>query len=100
MNRRDAGARVAESPRIGLVLRVPVFGNESAGPGHHAPVVAEKADKGGNSNGAGDSSGTGGAGWTGIAAAVGAGAAVVVIVGFVLLRGRRGRAARTTRGSA
>ncbi|MFF9568599.1 VWA domain-containing protein [Streptomyces sp. NPDC014685] len=93
-------AEIAENPQIGLVLRVSVLGDELAGPEHNAPVAAKKSDKEGNSTGVGDSSGTGGAGWTGIAAAVGAGAAVVVAVGFVFVRGRRGRAARTTRGSA
>ncbi|MFF8614733.1 VWA domain-containing protein [Streptomyces sp. NPDC015350] len=93
-------AEIAENPQIGLVLRVSVLGDELAGPEHNSPVAAKKSDKEGNSAGVGDSGGTGGAGWTGIAAAVGAGAAVVVAVGFVFVRGRRGRAARTTRGSA
>ncbi|MFI5744589.1 VWA domain-containing protein [Streptomyces sp. NPDC051644] len=93
-------ADIAENPQIGVVLRVSVLGDELAGPEHHASAVAKKADKKGNSNGAEDSSGTGGAGWTGIAAAAGAGAVVVVIAGLVFVRGRRGRATQTTRGSA
>ncbi|WP_327372034.1 vWA domain-containing protein [Streptomyces sp. NBC_01217] len=97
-------ADIAENPQIGVVLRVSVLGDELVGPEHHAAAVAEKADKKadkqGNSSGAGDSGGTGGAGWTGIAAAAGAGAVAVVIAVLVFVRGRRGRAAQTTRGSA
>ncbi|MFD7616270.1 VWA domain-containing protein [Streptomyces sp. NPDC059802] len=93
-------ADIAENPQIGVVLRVSVLGDELAGPEHHAPAAAKNADKKGNSSRAEDSSGTGGAGWTGIAAAAGAGAVVVVIAGLVFVRGRRGRAAQTTRGSA
>ncbi|WP_326770100.1 VWA domain-containing protein [Streptomyces sp. NBC_01591] len=93
-------ADIAENPQIGVVLRVSVLGDELAGPQHNAPVAAKKADKKGNSISVGDSGGTGGAGWTGIAAAAGAGAVVVVIAGLVFVRGRRGRAAQTTRGSA
>lgn len=93
-------ADIAENPQIGVVLRVSVLGDELAGPEHHAPAAAKKADKKGNSIRVEDSSGTGGAGWTGIAAAAGAGAVVVVIAGLVFVRGRRGRAAQTTRGSA
>lgn len=92
-------ARAAENPRIGAVLRVSVLGDEPAGPEHHAPAVAKKADKKGNSIRGEDSSGTGGAGWTGIAAAAGAGA-VVVLAGLVFVRGRRAGAAQTTGGSA
>ncbi|MCX5110782.1 hypothetical protein OOK13_19980 [Streptomyces sp. NBC_00378] len=97
------GARAADiawNPRVGVVLRVSVLGDELAGPQHNAPVAAKKADKKGNPISAGDSGGTGGAGWTGIAAAAGAGAVVVVIAGLVFVRGHRGRAAQTTRGSA
>lgn len=93
-------AEIAQNARIGVVLRVSVLGDELAGPEHHAAVVAKKKDKRGNSSAVGDSSGTGGAGWTGIAAAAGAGAVVVVIAGLAFVRGRRGRAAQTTRGSA
>ncbi|WP_406382620.1 hypothetical protein [Streptomyces sp. NBC_01618] len=93
-------AEIAENARIGVVLRVSVLGDEVAGPEHHAAAATKKADKRGNSSGVGDSSGTGGAGWTGIAAVAGAGAVVVVIAGLVFVRGRRGRAAQTTRGSA
>ncbi|MET9655876.1 VWA domain-containing protein [Streptomyces sp. NPDC006510] len=105
-------ADIAENPQIGVVLRVSVLGDELAGPEHNAPAAAEetgrkagrtadeKADKKGNSIRVEDSGGTGGAGWTGIAAAAGAGAVVVVIAGLVFVRGRRGRAAQTTRGSA
>lgn len=97
-------ADIARNPQVGVVLRVSVLGDELAGPQHNAPVAAKKADKKadkkGNPISAGDSGGTGGAGWTGIAAAAGAGAVVVVIAGLVFVRGRRGRAAQTTRGSA
>lgn len=92
-------ADIAENPQIGVVLRVSVLGDELTGPEHNAPVAAKKVDKGGNPTRAADSGGTGGAGWTGIVAAAGAGA-VVVMAGLVFLRGRRGRAAQTTRGSA
>ncbi|MFH8513967.1 hypothetical protein ACH4CE_02225 [Streptomyces gelaticus] len=97
-------ADIAENPQIGVVLRVSVLGDEPAGPERRAPAAAEKeaeeADKRGNSIIVEDSSGTGGAGWTGIAAAAGAGAVVLVIAGLVFVRGRRGRAVGTTRGSA
>ncbi|MFB7213326.1 hypothetical protein [Streptomyces sp. NPDC056255] len=97
-------ADIARNPQVGVVLRLSVLGDELAGPQHNAPVAAKKAakkaDKKGNPISAGDSGGTGGAGWTGIAAAAGAGAVVVVIAGLVFVRGRRGRAAQTTRGSA
>ncbi|MFF9507173.1 VWA domain-containing protein [Streptomyces sp. NPDC014724] len=93
-------ADIAENPQIGVVLRVSVLGDELTGPEHNAPVAAKKVDKGGNPTRAADSGGTGGAGWTGIVAAAGAGAVVVVMAGLVVLRGRRGRAAQTTRGSA
>ncbi|WP_406163426.1 VWA domain-containing protein [Streptomyces sp. NBC_01005] len=100
-------ADIARNARIGVVLRVSVLGDELAGPEHNAPAAAGKAggavdknaDNKGNSSSVGDSGGTGGAGWTGIAAAAGAGA-VVVIAGLVFVRGRRGRTAQTTRGSA
>lgn len=101
-------ADIARNARIDVVLRVSVLGDELAGPEHNAPAAAGKAggavdknaDNKGNSSSAGDSGGTGGAGWTGIAAAAGAGAVVVVIAGLVFVRGRRGRTAQTTRGSA
>lgn len=95
---RPAG--IAENPQTGVVLRVSVLDDEPAGPERRAPAAAKKADKQGNSITVEDSSGTGGAGWTGIAAAAGAGAVVLVIAGLVFVRGRRGRAVRTTRGSA
>ncbi|MFE6490280.1 VWA domain-containing protein [Streptomyces sp. NPDC057748] len=97
-------ADIARNPQVGVVLRVSVLGDELSGPQHNAPVAAKKADKKadkkGNPISAGDSGGTGGAGWNGIEAAAGAGAVVVVIAGLVFVRGRRGRAAQTTRGSA
>ncbi|MFJ7942929.1 hypothetical protein ACIQ6K_04530 [Streptomyces sp. NPDC096354] len=97
-------AGIAENPQIGVVLRVPVLGDERAGPERGAPVLGKEADNGadkkGNSPSAADSDGTGGAGWTGIAAAAGAGAVVVVIAGLVFVRSRRRAATQTTRGSA
>ncbi|MFF0287662.1 VWA domain-containing protein [Streptomyces sp. NPDC005262] len=97
-------AEIAENPRIGVVLRVSVLGDERAGPEHGAPVLGKKtgneADKRGNSPAAADSDGAGGAGWTGIVAAAGAGAVVVVIAGLVFVRSRRRAATETTRGSA
>ncbi|NED08410.1 VWA domain-containing protein [Streptomyces sp. SID6648] len=92
-------AEIAENPRIGVVLRVAVLGDELAGPEHGAPVLAregegENADKRGNPAGAGDSGGAGGAGWTGIAAAAGAGALVVAAGGFLLVRRRGSRSRR------
>nr|WP_309242427.1 MULTISPECIES: VWA domain-containing protein [unclassified Streptomyces] len=95
-------AEIAENPRIGVVLRVAVLGDELAGPEHGAPVLVREGggkgegkngDKRGNAAGAGDSGGAGGAGWTGIAAAAGAGALVVAAGGFLLVRrrGSRGR---------
>ncbi|MFJ7195907.1 MULTISPECIES: hypothetical protein [unclassified Streptomyces] len=77
-----------------------ILGVGPAGPERRAPAAVKKADKKGNSIKVEDSSGTGGAGWTGIAAAAGAGAVVVVLAGLVFVRGRRARAAQTTRGSA
>ncbi|MEW2068826.1 VWA domain-containing protein [Streptomyces sp. NPDC007346] len=108
-------AEIAENPRIGVVLRVAVLGDELAGPEHGAPVRAAKSgggtgsgpagegenvDNKGNSTAAGDSSGAGGAGWTGIAVAAGAGALVSVAGGALFVRSRRRAAMRTTRGSA
>ncbi|WP_405668582.1 VWA domain-containing protein [Streptomyces sp. NBC_01166] len=98
-------AEIAENPRIGVVLRVAVLGDELAGPEHGAPALAQKpggtkAGNDGSAAGAADSGGTGGAGWTGIAAAVGAGAAVALTAGFLLVRGRRRAGTQTTRGSA
>lgn len=98
-------AEIAENPRIGVVLRVAVLGDELAGPQHGAPAMKpgagtnKKADKQGDSAVAADSDGAGGAGWTGIAAAGGAGAVMAVIAGLVFVRSRR-RTTRTTRGSA
>ncbi|MGW1293309.1 hypothetical protein [Streptomyces sp. NPDC002533] len=88
-------AEIAENPRIGVVLRVAVLGDEPAGPERGAPVLdrdgeGKNRDKRGNAAVAGDSGGAGGAGWTGIAAAAGAGALVVAAGGFLLVR-RRGR---------
>uniref|UniRef100_A0AAU3H3U7 VWA domain-containing protein n=1 Tax=Streptomyces sp. NBC_01401 TaxID=2903854 RepID=A0AAU3H3U7_9ACTN len=98
-------AEIAENPRIGVVLRVAVVGDELAGPQHGAPALAGKAGgtksgNGGNTAGAADSSGAGGAGWTGIAAAGGAGALVVLVAGFLLVRARRRTGRQTTRGRA
>lgn len=106
-------AEIAENPRIGVVLRVSVLGDERTGPQYGAPAVAgqpdgsadggpeDNADKKGDSTAAADSGGTGGAGWAVIAAA-GAGAAVMamVLAVFVYVRGRRAAAVRMTRGSA
>ncbi|MGW2560651.1 vWA domain-containing protein [Streptomyces sp. NPDC001514] len=95
-------AEIAESPQIGVVLRVAVLGDEKAGPQHDAPVLAKKpgneADKGGDSATRADSGGTGGAGWTGTATAAAAGGAVVLIAGllFVRVRATRRRAATAT----
>ncbi|WP_411081623.1 vWA domain-containing protein [Streptomyces sp. cmx-18-6] len=120
-------AEIAENPRIGVVLRVAVLGDELAGPQHGAPVLGERGDGGadgresGDADGraggpaggeaknaddrdnlpvAGDSSGAGGAGWTGIAAAAGAGALVIVAGGLLFVRSRRRAATGTMRGSA
>nr|WP_187285396.1 VWA domain-containing protein [Streptomyces sp. or43] len=91
-------AEIAENPRIGMVLRVSVLGDERAGPEHGAPAVKE--DKAGDSTASADSGGAGGAGWTGIAAAAGAAVMAALVAVFVYVRSRRGSAARTTRGSA
>ncbi|WP_392671655.1 hypothetical protein [Streptomyces sp. LN785] len=103
-------ADIAENPRGEVVPRVPVLGDEKAGPEHEhgAAVLAGKpegepgrgAARSGDSPVAADSSGAGGAGWTGIAAAAGAGAVVVLIAGLALVRSRRRSATETTRGSA
>ncbi|MFJ8753809.1 VWA domain-containing protein [Streptomyces sp. NPDC102441] len=98
-------AEIAENPRIGVVLRVAVLGDELAGPEHGAEALAgkpggTKAGNDGSTAGAADSGGTGGAGWTGIAAAGGAGAVVALIAVFLLVRSRRGAGTQTTRGSA
>ncbi|MFC8227537.1 VWA domain-containing protein [Streptomyces sp. NPDC057287] len=92
-------AEIAENPRIGVVLRVAVLGDELAGPQHGARARAESGDPG-NPAGAADSGGGGGAGWTGIATAAGAGAVVVAISGLLLVRSRRRAGTQTTRGSA
>ncbi|WNI26942.1 VWA domain-containing protein [Streptomyces sp. ITFR-16] len=109
-------AEIAENPQIGVVLRVSVLGEERAGPQYGAPAAGKPGgsahggaddnadDKAGDKDdslAAADSGGAGGAGWTVIAAA-GAGAAVMaaVLAVFVYVRGRRGAAARMTRGSA
>lgn len=84
-------------------LRVSALDDERAGPERDAGLAKKAdndADKNGNSTAAADSDGAGGAGWTGIAAAAGTGAVVLVTAGLVFMRGRRGVAARTTRGSA
>ncbi|KPC82485.1 von Willebrand factor A [Streptomyces sp. NRRL S-4] len=98
-------AEIAENPRIGVVLRVAVPGEELAGPQHGASVLAERpggseAGADGGRAGAADSSGPGGAGWTGIAAVAGAGAAALLTAGILLVRSRRGTGTQTTRGSA
>ncbi|MEE1795097.1 hypothetical protein PUR28_30720 [Streptomyces sp. BE308] len=105
MTARDArDAEIAENPRAGVALLVAVLAEELSGPRRGAPVAvdttSENPDKSGNSTAAEDSSGAGGAGWTGVAAVAGAGAPVVVAGGLVCVRGRRGAAERTTRGSA
>ncbi|MBM7437902.1 Ca-activated chloride channel family protein [Streptomyces sp. HB132] len=98
-------AEIAENPRIGVVLRVAVLGEELAGPEHGASVLAEKpggteVGEDGDTEGAADSGGPGGAGWTGIAAAAGVGAVAVPTVGVLLVRSRRRTGTQTTRGSA
>ncbi|WP_420803066.1 vWA domain-containing protein [Streptomyces pratensis] len=98
-------AEIAENPRIGVVLRLAVLGDELAGPQHGAPALTEKpggarTGNGGNTPGAADSSGTGGAGWTGIAAAAGAVAVIALAAGFLLARSRRRAGTQKTRGSA
>ncbi|WUS97986.1 VWA domain-containing protein [Streptomyces sp. NBC_00708] len=101
-------AEIAENPEIGVVLRVAVLGEERTGPGDDAPTVAEKpggnadgADNRGDSAASADSGDAGGAGWAVVAAAgAGAAAMAVVLAVFVYVRGRRGAAARMTRGSA
>ncbi|MFJ8978994.1 VWA domain-containing protein [Streptomyces sp. NPDC102282] len=92
-------AEIAENPRIGVVLRVVVLGDELAGPQHGAAVRAESGDHG-NTAGAADSGDGGGAGWTGIATAAGAGAVVLSAAGLLLVRSRRRAGKQTTRGSA
>ncbi|MEU1487893.1 VWA domain-containing protein [Streptomyces sp. NPDC005752] len=97
-------AEIAENPRIGVVLRVAVLGEELSGPEHGAPALEEgpsgtEAGKDGDTEGAADSGGPGGAGWTGIAAA-GAGAVAVLTAGILLVRRRRRTGTQTTRGSA
>ncbi|MEV6394948.1 VWA domain-containing protein [Streptomyces sp. NPDC051907] len=84
-------AEIAENPRIGVVLRVAVLGDELAGPQHNAPVLAEKPDKRGDSAARRDSEATAGAGWSGTALAAAGGAAVVLIVILVLVLVRRTR---------
>lgn len=82
-------AEIAENPQIGVVLRVAVMGDELAGPQHNAPVLANKADKKGDSAARADSEATGGAGWTGTTIAAAAGGAVILIAGLVLVLVRR-----------
>ncbi|MFJ8861006.1 VWA domain-containing protein [Streptomyces sp. NPDC102451] len=98
-------AEIAENPRIGVVLRVAVLGDELAGPEHGAPALVKKpagtkAGNDGDTPGAADSGGARGAGWTGIAAAGGAGAVAALAAGLLLVRSRRRAGTRTTRGSA
>ncbi|MEV5156996.1 VWA domain-containing protein [Streptomyces sp. NPDC053728] len=92
-------AEIAENPRIGVVLRVAVIGDELSGPRHGAPARAAAGQDGGTT-GAADSGSTGGAGWSGIAVASGAGAVVALIAGLLLVRSRRRASTQTTRGSA
>ncbi|WP_405698032.1 vWA domain-containing protein [Streptomyces sp. NBC_01185] len=92
-------AEIAENPRIGVVLRVAVLGDELTGPQHGAPARAESGAHG-NTAGAADSGDGGGAGWTGIATVAGAGAVVLSAAGLLLVRSRRRAGRQTTRGSA
>lgn len=95
-------AEIAENPRIAMVLRIAVLGEELTGPEHGAePVAAGTPDKRGESGARADSGGTGGAGWTVTEAAAAGGAAVVLIAGVVFLvrRLRRGTATDTRRGA-
>jgi Ca-activated chloride channel family protein len=97
-------AEIAENPRIGVVLRVAVLGDERSGPQHDAPLVkgrggAAPAEAGDAATRA-DSPAAGGAGWTGTATAAVAGGAIVVIAGIVLFAVRRRTAGNTTRGGA
>ncbi|MGW0782328.1 hypothetical protein [Streptomyces sp. NPDC002913] len=96
-------AGIAGNPRIGVVLRVAVLGDELTGPRHGASVREERPGGTGHDGKtavAADTGGTGGAGWTGIAIAAGAGAAAVPAAGLVLVRRRRRAGTQTTRGSA
>ncbi|MDT9690850.1 VWA domain-containing protein [Streptomyces sp. P9(2023)] len=94
-------AEIAENPRIAMVLRIAVIGEELSGPAHGAASVAAAGnpDKRGESSVAADSGGTGGAGWTVTEAAAAGGAAVVLIAGVVfLVRRVRGGAQGGARG--
>ncbi|WP_405807358.1 VWA domain-containing protein [Streptomyces sp. NBC_00210] len=84
-------AEIAENPRIGVVLRVAVLGDELSGPQHDAPLLAKKGDKQGDSAARQDSKAAAGAGWSGTATAAAAGGAVVLIAGLVLVLVRRTR---------
>ncbi|MFG2641017.1 VWA domain-containing protein [Streptomyces sp. NPDC048370] len=96
-------AEIAENPRIAMVLRIAVLGEELTGPEHGAaPVaVAGKPDKRGETSAHADSGGAGGAGWTVTEVAAAGGAAVVLIAGAVFLvrRVRGGTATDTRRGA-
>nr|WP_254705875.1 VWA domain-containing protein [Streptomyces vilmorinianum] len=94
-------AEIAENPRIAVVLRVAVLGEERAGPEHRAAVVdAGQADKPGESTARADNDGTGGAGWSAVMAAAVAGAAAVLVAAVVIVLVRRRAATETTRRGA
>ena len=97
-------AEIAENPRIGVVLRVAVLGDERSGPQHDAPLVKGQGGaapaKSVDSVTRADSAAAAGAGWTGTATAAVAGGAIVVIAGIVLFAARRRTTVNTTRGGA
>ncbi|MEU9861708.1 VWA domain-containing protein [Streptomyces sp. NPDC047971] len=94
-------AEIARNPRVAMVLRIAVLGEELTGPEHGAAPVAGKADKQGESSAHADSGGTGGAGWTVTGAALAGGGALVLIAAavFAVKRVRGGTATDTRRGA-
>ncbi|MFI9029699.1 VWA domain-containing protein [Streptomyces sp. NPDC053560] len=91
-------AEIADNPRIGVVLRVAVFGDAKSGPQAHAAVVKDSAS-------AADSGTAGGGGWAArpVIAAVGIGAGALLLAGLAVayLRGRsRQRTTGTGSGGA
>ncbi|MFF9013243.1 VWA domain-containing protein [Streptomyces sp. NPDC014870] len=93
-------AEIAENPRIAMVLRIAVLGEELSGPEHGAaPVAAGNPDKRGESAARADSGGTGGAGWT-VARTAGAGGAAVLLIAGAVLLVRRARRTRRVRGGS